>query len=361
MDITLSLTHDCNLGCSYCYAGKKSKKAMTWDIASSALDFAFSFSAKTAQIGFFGGEPLMEWDLLKRSTEKAETLAKEKNIVLQKTITTNGSLLNSEKAQWLKKKNFFPAISIDGNRSMHDITRKYRNKKSSFNACIKGLDEIQKVFENYEVILVIDPSNIMHLADSVKYLSEEKNVFRIAINPNFYTEWSEKALATWKEEFIKVGDFILNSYRKEKAVAVNFFENKVITRLKDGFENCDRCNFGEKEISVAPSGNLYPCERLVGDDTNNEMCIGDIKNGFDKEKRKAILDKRGNVNKECLTCSIKNRCMNWCCCINYATTGQINMVDGLVCFHEQTAVEVTDNIAEILFKEKNKIFISRFY
>ncbi len=70
---------------------------------------------------------------------------------------------------------------------------------------------------------------------------------------------------------------------------------------------------------------------------------------------------RGNVNKECVTCAIKSRCMNWCCCINYATTGQINMVDGLVCFHEQIAVEVTDNIAEILFKAKNKTFISRFY
>lgn len=153
----------------------------------------------------------------------------------------------------------------------------------------------------------------------------------------------------------------MERYRNNKPIAVNFFENKVITHLKNGFEQCDKCNFGEKEIAVAPSGNLYPCERLIGDDKNSTMCIGNVFDGFDKEKRQSILDKRGNINTECIECSVKTRCMNWCSCINYATTGQINMIDGIVCFHERMAIEVTDKIAEILFKEKNKKFIERFY
>jgi uncharacterized protein len=78
MDITLALTHDCNLACGYCYAGAKSRRSMSWDVASRALALAFSHAAKELQLGFFGGEPLLEWDLLCRAAEHAESLARER-------------------------------------------------------------------------------------------------------------------------------------------------------------------------------------------------------------------------------------------------------------------------------------------
>lgn len=363
MDLTLTLTHECNLACTYCYAGEKSRRSMTWKTAQHGLDFAFSFYAEKIQLGFFGGEPLMEWDLLKKATLSAEKLAKKKNIPIKKTVTTNGSLITREKAQWLLDNDFFPAISIDGNKAMHDITRPNKGGKSSFKSCIKGLDIIHDTFPMgaYEVILVIDPSNIQHLADSVRFLADEKDIFRIAINPNFYIDWQDQELALWTKGFRNVGDFYLERYRAGNPVAINFIDNKIITRLKDGFEQCDRCGFGEKEIAIAPSGNLYPCERLVSDDTNEEMCIGNVFDGFDIEKRKAILKKRGNINRECGDCAFKSRCMNWCCCINYATTGEIDKTDGIVCFHERAAIEIADKIGAKLFEEKNPDFLTRFY
>lgn len=363
MDLTLSLTHNCNLACSYCYAGGKKRRSITWKTAKQGLDFAFSFYADKMQLGFFGGEPFMEWELLQKATLHAEKLAKKKKITLKKTVTTNGSMITQDKAEWLLNNGFFPAISIDGNKAMHDITRPTKGGKSSFDRCIKGLDIVHEVFPagGYEVIVVIDPSNIQHLTESVRFLADDKDIFRIAINPNFYIDWTDSQLKQWEKSFKEIGDFYIKSYRNCKPVAINFIDNKIITRLKDGYEKCDRCGFGEKEIAIAPSGRLYPCERLVSDDSHEEMCIGNVFDGFDIEKRKAILEKRGNINRECGDCAFKSRCMNWCCCINYATTGEIDKTDGIVCFHERTAIEIADEIGAKLFAEKNPAFLARFY
>jgi len=184
---------------------------------------------------------------------------------------------------------------------------------------------------------------------------------RIAINPNFYTDWPEQALEQWQATFQAIGKFYIARYRDNRALAINFIDGKIITRLKDGFEACDHCSFGEREIAVAPSGNIYPCERLVADDRHMEMCIGTVFDGFYEDKRRRILQKRGNVNAECSACAIRHRCMNWCCCINYAMTGAIDATDGILCFHERSAIAVADQVAETLYNESNPSFLSRFY
>jgi uncharacterized protein len=226
---------------------------------------------------------------------------------------------------------------------------------------MKGLDAALARTSRLEVIVVPDPSNIHHLADSVRFLAEEKGVQRIAVNPNFYTDWDAEALESWRTAFRSIGEFYLERYRAGRRVDINFIDGKIITRLKDGFSECDYCSFGEKEIAVAPSGNIYPCERLVADDTNGDMCIGNVFDGFHAEKRAAILGQRGNVNHECESCTIRPRCMNWCCCINYAMTGSINRTDGILCFHERLAVETADEVGAKLYSESNPLFLSRFY
>lgn len=360
MDLTLSLTHDCNLACSYCYAGPKRTDAMTMATAEKAIDLAFSTPAQKFQLGFFGGEPLMEWDLLTASTVFAESVVARHEVDLVKTLTTNATLLTAEMVQWLKEHSFFLAVSLDGNRQMHDATRPFRCGKSSFDSVIRGLDLLDG-YGDMEVIVVVDPSNVMHLTESVRYLAVEKGVQRISINPNFYIEWSDEALEQWKTAYQEIGEFYIDCFRENRILYVNFINSKVITRLKNGFEDCDHCNFGEKEIAVAPSGNIYPCERLVADDTLDDMCIGNVVDGFDEDKRFSILQRRGNVNAECISCKLRHRCMNWCCCINYAMTGAIDSTDGILCFHERLAIGVADEVAGILYNESNPRFLNQFY
>jgi len=361
MDVSLALTHDCNLACRYCYAGAKRPGAMPWDTARAALSFAFGFRTPKLQLGFFGGEPLLAWDLLKRCTEQAETLASEQGAELRKTVTTNATLLNPERVDWLRGHAFYPALSLDGNRAMHDATRPFADGRSSFAACLRGLRLALEGFPGVEVILVPDPCNVAHLAEGVRYLAERENVLRLSVSPNFYATWDAAGLAALRLAFDAIADFYLERHRRGRPLAINVIDSKVITRLKDGYACRDRCNFGEREIAVAPSGRLYPCERLIGDDTDHRMCIGDVWSGFDEARRREVLARRGNVNGECLKCGLRRRCMNWCCCINYTLTGAIDRTDGIVCFHERAAIEVADRVAAALFAERNPAFLQRFY
>ena len=120
-------------------------------------------------------------------------------------------------------------------------------------------------------------------------MPREVGVPRISINPNFYTDWPEAPLEQWTRSFRELGDFYMDQFRAGRPFELNFINSKIITRLKDGYAACDRCSFGEREIAVAPSGNIYPCERLVAEDRNMEVCIGSVFDGFDEGKYFALL------------------------------------------------------------------------
>jgi len=168
-------------------------------------------------------------------------------------------------------------------------------------------------------------------------------------------------LLTWEQACKKIGSFYIEKYRQGIPIRINIIDGKIRVRLKEGYAACDRCGFGHNEIAIAPSGNIYPCERIVADDTNQELKIGNIFEGFDAVKQSAIVANRGNIEPECLDCSVKERCMNWCSCINYATTGAINRVSGLVCHHERMVIEMADYVGEILYAEANETFLNKFY
>ncbi len=127
MDLTLCLTHDCNLACSYCYAGHKRAVVMTRETAAAALDLAFrELRTGKLQLSFFGGEPLLEWDTLAWATDRARGMAADAGVDLQLTVTTNATLLTDERVAWLTDREFALGISIDGDRESHDRTRPAR-------------------------------------------------------------------------------------------------------------------------------------------------------------------------------------------------------------------------------------------
>jgi len=369
MNVTLCLTHDCNLRCAYCYAGVKSARRMSWETAKRALDFSFEQSLNRArfsghepesQLGFFGGEPLLEWDLLRRSAAYADEEAARLGIALKKTVTTNMALLDGQKAEWFRANHFYLGLSLDGNAAMHDTLRRFPDGRGSHAECAKALAYFRGPEARAEVIVVVDPRNVIGLADSVEWLMEQ-GVCNIALNPNFYTEWAEPAQETWRESYERIGGLYADRFRRNAPVRVNVFDGKIRVWLKEGYAACDKCGFGVDEIAVAPSGRLYPCERIVGDDTNAELCMGNVYDGFDKERRACVVACRGNTVEECAECSVRDRCMNWCSCINYATTGATDRVAGIVCFHERLAINAADRVASALFAERNPAFLAKFY
>jgi uncharacterized protein len=370
MDFTLCLTHACNLRCAYCYAGEKSGRSMTWDTARRAIDFFLGQTLRqarlmgrppSAQLGFFGGEPLLQWPLLKRATAYAEVESARLGITLVKTVTTNMTLLDRAKTDWLVAAGFHVGLSLDGNAAMHDTLRRFRNGRGSHAACAAALKTFMASgSDRYEVIVVPDPRNVGHLADSVAWLMRE-GVRKISLNPNFYIDWPRPALAVWRRAYERIADLYAARFRAHAPVKVNVLDGKIRVHLKEGYEACDRCGFGEREAAVAPGGNLYPCERVVGDDTREDLRIGNVVDGFHPARRARILAKRGNRTKACKACGLRDRCMNWCCCINHATTGATDQVAGVVCFHERMSIAAADRVAGVLYRERNPAFMALFY
>ncbi len=361
MNLTLILTHNCNLRCRYCYAGEARCSSMTKDVAAKAMEMALSPPPEKLQLGFFGGEPLLEWENLKDFTRSMQERCADVGCELVLTLTTNATMLTPKRAEWLVEQGFFLGISLDGNRSMHDIERINAKGESSFEASLHGLKNAIAAGCKFEVISVLTPNNINHLHAGVSFLTETLNVNCISLNPDFYTDWGEREINTFEQQLNKVADHLKKHYQSGTPYRLNTIDAKIITRLKEGYCNGDQCKFGEGEIAVAPSGNIYPCERVVGEDRDSTLCMGNVMQGINHTKRIGILSRRGNHDEECTACALAPRCMNWCGCINYGTSGHTNSTGGFVCQHEQITIRAADRIAEELFAQNNPHFLARFY
>ena len=369
MDVTLCLTHACNLRCDYCYAGPKSARRMSWNTARKAVDFALARTLEQSgltklppacQLGFFGGEPLLAWEMLEKAAVYAMEEAARFGIRLKLTVTTNMTLLDEYKAGWLRSNGFHVGLSLDGTRKMHDTLRRTRTGGPSHALCERALGFFRGPDANGEVIVVVDPRTIGWLAGSIAWLVCG-DIRRISLNPNFTAAWDAAALDLWQDAYREIGDLYVECFRASRPVAINVIDGKIGARVNGGYRPCDRCGFGENEIAVSAAGYFYPCERLVGDDSNEDLRIGHVGAGFYPSARDRILRARGNEIPACADCPVRDRCVNWCGCVNYASTGFINRVPGIVCYHERMSITAADRVGGILFAEQNPAFLQTFY
>ena len=167
---------------------------MSEETARRAIQFAADQSAGAFQLGFFGGEPLQQWSLLQSATRMAREALGARPLTL--TVTTNGIGLSRERVAWLHNEGFFVAVSMDGNRTMHDACRKMRGGHSSFDAVRRGLENALSHPDDLEVIMVIDPANVEHAAEGVEYLTS-LGVRRISLNPNFFAHLTNSFTPTF--------------------------------------------------------------------------------------------------------------------------------------------------------------------
>lgn len=360
MDVTLTLTHDCNLGCGYCYAGRKFKRAMTDEVMARALDLAFADGSARVQVGFFGGEPLLAWDKLVCATLMAEARAAAAGAELVLTVTTNGALVDDARADFLVAHGFFVGVSIDGVRAAHDATRPTRGGGSSFDAVVAGLDRLLARGARVETISVVDPANVAFLGDSVRFLVE-RGVRRLLLNPSYGADWSDEALDAWRRGYEAAGELYLARCLAGRPVYINAIEDKLVAHAKGGYDGGDRCGFGHGAVAVAPSGNLYPCERMVGEDDDAALRVGDVWRGLDAGRRLVLDAQCGPVNDECGGCGVRARCTSFCACANRAETGELGLAGGVQCWHEQMAMQVADGVGERLWRARDRHFVARVY
>lgn len=365
MKVCLFLDHACNLRCGYCYNGRKARRPMPWDVAERGIALAFAGGGGCAAfpvVSFFGGEPLLQWDLLVRATEHARAEARARGVRVGLKLTTNATLLTPDRLAWLRERRFYLGLSLDGDREAHDAGRRYANGRSSYERAARNV-RAALAFDRgagARVIAVIHPGNVDRLAESFDALLA-LGARSLSMNLDYEAAWSEADRARLVAALGRLGERYADAHRRGARFTLNLFDTKIVTHLKGGFTARDRCDFGCEEIAVAPSGRLYPCDRLVGEDTRDDVVIGDVWSGVDAARRDALVAAKDAVPEGCDTCALRPRCMHWCGCVNHAMTGAVGDVSGLLCWFEQRLIEEADRVAARLYREGVPGFLARFY
>ena len=366
MKAIIFLTRDCTLRCDYCYIGEKRPESMDPEVLTRAVDWVIdqgdARSKQVVSIGFFGGEPLMRFDLLKFAVEHTLLRLKGTGRRAYFSVATNGMLLTPEVADFLARHRFLVIYSMDGGSAMHDLHRVLPGGGPSFLLVSPGLDLLQaRKGPVVDVVMVLTPKNMAHLAESTRYLTEDRGVRHVSVNVDYTAAWSAEQRAPLLEALEATADVVMDRYRAGKPVNINIFDDKIHAYINKGYEKRHFCAFGEGKVGIDINGNLYPCDRIAQDAGDPDLIIGHVDVGIDFKLVGGMLRRLRAKKPRCEDCDYAERCRHWCGCVNYETTGDIGQVSDFFCFLEKRKSDIADRIAETLYAEGNLHFIKKFY
>ncbi len=331
---TLQITRNCNLRCSYCtYSGKyfnrtHENKTMTFETAKKAIDLLINHSTDREHInlGFYGGEPLLEFELIKKCIEYAEEMAEGKNITF--SMTTNGTLLTEEIVDYFVNHNLVLTVSLDGDKKAHDKNRKFSaNGKGTFDVIIKNVEMIKLKYPDYIknmlINIVMDTENDFGCINQFFFNSEILNdtiMMSTYVNENYikdsYMPEEDFILKRQYENFkmylskIKrlneqyVSKLVISEYSILKAKMCDDW-GKMKTLPNKGHP-AGPCIAGVKRLFIDVNGNMFPCEKCS--ENSDVMKIGNVDYGFDIDKVRNIMN-IGQLTKEnCKNCWAFRRC-----------------------------------------------------
>jgi uncharacterized protein len=327
---------------------------MDMETAKKAVDFAFMIADMQEQIDFhfFGGEPFLRLSFIEDVIHYIKRV--NHNHPLSFNISTNGTLLNDASVRFINKHNINLSISIDGPEHIHDKNRRDLHGKGTLHKVLHNIKTFSKELEHFVVNTVYGPTNVTQLDDTVRFLIEH-NINTIHLNPDILATWDHQTFSYIAKSYEKLANTYIEMYNNGKKIALNLFDSKLMLFSKNGYDNSDWCGMGETEFGFAPSGNVYPCERFIGDDTDERMMMGNIYTGVNVFKRCSLDKQSENTNETCHTCSIQDYCMNSCGCTNYHMTGSINKTSSMICHSERHAFNGAKYIFESL--QNNAIFL----
>jgi uncharacterized protein len=353
---TLCITLRCNLSCRYCYINKR-KASMSLDVADKVVDFMLSRSSvdETIDIGFFGGEPLLEFGLIKAITEMIEKHPGFDPDRVKLSVVTNGTIFSSEIEAYLRKHGIVFCLSCDGPPEVQDRFRRFPDGRGSSAFVERTIRQALEAFPLVLVNAVYHPQTVHHLPDVVAYLSG-LGVRQIYLNPDFSAPWTKGEADALYDVYRKVSELYEDYYLRGEPHFISLIDSKIAVMLRKGYQPLERCQMGKREFAFTPEGRIYPCERLVGDGIQEDHCMGDIFGGLDEDRLPCASGPMPSTNVECQSCSLADYCMNWCGCSNYFSTGKYNQSGPLLCASERAAIRVAYEVFQSLEHKLGGIF-----
>jgi len=340
--LVLMVNHACNLRCDYCYTGAKFQRAMPIAIGCKAIDRAAALLRRggVLELGFFGGEPLLEAQRIREFIAHAEAAAQPKAINLQLSLTTNGTQATGAAWEIMLRQDLDLAVSCDGIRRAHDKHRRGLDGRATSHAVLLTMQKLLEAGKEFRVVLVVRPDTLDALPEGIEFLLE-RGVRRFEPSRDLWARWSN-ADAPRLERAIARCARIWRAALPE--ISLSWFDEKAALLSKALMNGTARCGFGDGQIAVAPSGNLYPCERLIGEDSPaNQMRLpGHVGVGADFLSMSRAAPRSAA---ECGVCEMQSLCGTTCRCSNCIRTGNVAEPDGLLCLLNQVCLRETARAA----------------
>lgn len=362
--LCLHIVHDCNLACRYCFAEEGEyhgrRAHMSFEVGRKALDFliANSGSRRNLEVDFFGGEPLMNWQVVKDLVAYGREQEKLHDKHFRFTLTTNGVLLNDEIMEFANREMDNVVLSIDGRKEVHDYMRPFPKGKGSYDLIVPKFKKFadSRGQQKYYVRGTFTRNNldfskdVLHLADLG---FEQISVEPVVALPEEPYAIREEDIPKICEEYDKLSAEMIR--REREGRGFQFFHFMIdLTGGPCVYKRLSGCGSGTEYLAVTPWGDLYPCHQFVGEEA---FLMGNVEEGI---KRSDIQETFKGCNvyakEKCKDCFAKFYCSGGCAANAYKFHGSINDAYDIGCELQRKRVECAIMIKAALadYNEKEK-------
>lgn len=360
--LCLHIAHDCNLACKYCFAEEGEyhgrRALMSYEVGRKALDFlvANSGNRHNLEVDFFGGEPLMNWQVVKELVAYGRSLEKTHNKRFRFTITTNGVLLNDEIQEFVNKEMDNVVLSLDGRKEVNDQMRPFRSGQGSYDLIVPKFQKLadSRNQEKYYIRGTFTRNNL-DFADDILHFAE-LGFKQMSIEPVVGEETDpyairEEDLTQINAEYDRLAKVMIE--REKEGKGFNFFHFMI--DLDGGpcvAKRLSGCGSGTEYLAVTPWGDLYPCHQFVG---REEFLMGNVDEGIKKPETADDFRSCSVYSKEkCKNCFAKFYCSGGCMANAYNFHGTIHDTYEIGCKMQRKRVECAIMMKAALAEETDR-------
>ena len=355
----LHVAHDCNLRCAYCFASTggygTGRKLMPLEVGKKAIDFLIEKSEgrRNLELDFFGGEPLMNFDMVKETVQYARKREKETGKYFRFTITTNGLMLDDDKIDFINKEMSNVVLSLDGRPEVNDRVRCRTNGAGSYEAVLPKFQRLveQRGQDQYYVRGTFTKYNLDFAKDVEHFANagfEQISVEPVVSSPDQPYALTEADLPAIFAEYERLSLWLIE--KKKAGDGVNFFH--FMLDLDQGpcaIKRLRGCGCGNEYVAVTPEGDLYPCHQFVGMD---EWKMGSLLDGtLNKGMKNRFAKATVYAKEECKACWAKFYCSGGCNANSQQYCGDICKPLKLSCELEKKRLECAIMIKAALAEE----------
>ncbi|KAB7708242.1 radical SAM protein [Bacillus aerolatus] len=317
--LVFHLVNECNLRCTYCYAGDGEygapQKYMTVDTADRAIQFLMenSFEEKDVNIVLFGGEPFLNWKTLKYVVERATSEGEKRGKKVGFSLTTNGTKMNAEQMAFLNKYKVMVSVSMDGTKEAHDRYRPMAGGQGSYDRVSKNVEKLMDIHTTAPIgTRVTVVKDFEKLETSLRHLLS-KGFYEVGFAPvtetNMQLALDEEDLGELLNQFEELSNLFVEHALKNEYIGFSNLTN-LLKELHTGTNKAYGCGAGLGFFAVSPDGGLFLCHRF---NENEEFRLGDIYFGIDQKKRTNMLNELHVDRKStCQSCALKHICSGGC-------------------------------------------------